>query len=86
MKRYTNMLLLLFAPLLIGCTVRLSDNGSVFLRFGTEIAMGHETSTTEAESEATTDIDKGLKRWLWDDEEGEQSIENPDLHDLPEPS
>ncbi len=39
-----------------GCTVKLNDNGSVFCRFGTTIEFGHETSTTNAESEATTAI------------------------------
>ena len=39
-----------------GCTVKLNDNGSVFMRFGTTLEFGHETSTTNAESEATTNI------------------------------
>lgn len=64
-----------------GCTVTLKDKGNVFLRFGTEIAVGHETSTTSAESKAETDIDKGLKNWMWDDDENQQTIENPDLSD-----
>ena len=76
---------LLFIALVIyvfcGCTVKLKDQGNVFLRFGTEIAVGHETSKTEAESKAETDIDKGLKNWMWDDDENQQTIENPDLSD-----
>ena len=70
---------------LCGCTVTLKDKGNVFLRFGTETAVGHETSATQATSEASTDIDKGLKNWMWDDEENEQTIENPDIADLPDP-
>lgn len=47
--------MVLFA-LLSGCSVKLNDNGSVFARFGTTIAFGHETSTTNAESIAQTNI------------------------------
>ncbi len=39
-----------------GCSVKLNDNGSVFCRFGTTIEFGHETSRTDADSEATTAI------------------------------
>lgn len=79
------LFLLLSVVLLAGCTITLKDKGNVFLRFGTEIAVGHETSTTQAASEASTDIDKGLKSWMWDDAEEEQSVENPDLEPAPDP-
>ncbi len=39
-----------------GCTVKLNDNGSVFMKFGTMIEFGHTTANTGAESEATTNI------------------------------
>ena len=64
-----------------GCQVTLKDKGNVFLRFGTEIAVGHETSATQATSEASTDIDKGLKNWMWDDDENQQTVENADPSD-----
>ncbi len=46
----------IFYSVFCGCSVKLNDNGSVFMRFGTTIEFGHETSTTHASSEATTNI------------------------------
>lgn len=39
-----------------GCAIDLTDKGSVFLKFGTTIEIGHETSTTHATSQAKTSI------------------------------
>ncbi len=55
----TGGLWLLLAAMLcagLGCSVKLNDNGSVFCRFGTTIEFGHETSTTNASTEATGNI------------------------------
>lgn len=55
-----------------GCTVKLNDNGSVFMKFGTTVEFGHVTATTGAESEATTNIANQFLRalGLWE-EKGE---------------
>ena len=38
------------------CTITLSDKGSVSIEFTQGIKIGHETSATQAKSEATTDL------------------------------
>ena len=58
--------------LLSGCSVKLSDKGSAFMKFGTTLEFGHETATTGAESIAETNVASEFLRslGLWE-EKGE---------------
>jgi len=56
-------MLLLGGCLLSGCSLGYADSGSLFLSFGTEIEIGHRTSTTG--STATIDLrSQPFEDWL----------------------
>ncbi len=57
--------LLVVACLTSGCTTTLTDQGAVYLQFGTRIEVGHQTSTTETKSEAAF-RSQPFEAWLLD--------------------
>lgn len=69
-----------------GCTVEMAERGAVGFRITTGMVgleFYHEATDTGDAASVSLDVDKGLKTWMWDDKENEQSLEDPELPDLP---
>ncbi len=58
------MLAAIFYFSFFGCSIKLNDNGSVFMKFGTTIEFGHTTARTDAESIAETNVASEFLRSL----------------------